>query len=239
MIDDKPMPDITLHWYPGTCARVPFVALEEIGVPFHVHVLDRDGGEDRGPEYRAINPKGKVPALVVDGRPITENVAILTYLDRAFPDARLLPGGDPVVEIDRLSTLAWFASGIHPLVPRLRFPHYFSDTPEAYEGIRAIARHQLEEAFTILEARLADRDWLYGEWSIVDAYMLWLWFRATGSGMDATPFPRCGDHGRRTEQRPSVARVLDREEHEMQRIVATYGTPDWMPPHRVGRAPIP
>jgi glutathione S-transferase len=231
------MAGITLYWYPGTCARVPFVALEEIGVPFDVHVVNRDAGEDRSPQYRALNPKGKVPTLVVDGHPITENPAIQVYLAQSFPDAHLLPS-DPWIALDALSTMAWFASGVHPLVRRLRFPASVSEEPAALESVRAIARAQLEEAFAILEQRLGEREWLYGEWSIVDAYMLWLWFRAAGSGMDGSAFPRCKDHARRVEQRPSVARVLDREEREMERIVSVYGMPDGMPPYRVGRAPL-
>lgn len=233
------MPDITLYWHPGSCARVPLIALEEIGAPFELYVIDREGGEDNGPEYRALNPKGKVPTLVVDGHPITENPAIETYLARLFPEAGLLPTGDPLVEIDALSTMAWFSSGVHPPITRQRFPGRFTDDPAETEGIRRVARGQLEDAFGILERRLADRDWLYGDWSIVDGYMLWVWFRATGSGMDGTPFPRCADHARRAEQRPSVARALDREEVEMERITAIYGVPEGMPPYRVGRAPVP
>jgi glutathione S-transferase len=232
------MLDMTLYWYPGTCARVPFVALEEIGVPFEVHVLDRDAGEDHSPQYRALNPKGKVPTLVVDGHAITENPAIQMFLGQSFPEARLLPSGDPWITLDALSTMVWFAAAVHPLVRRLRFPASVSAEPVASESVRTIARAQLEEAFAILEARLGDREWLYREWSIVDAYMLWLWFRATGSGMDGSAFPRCAAHARRVEERPSVARVLDREEREMERIVSVYGRPEGMPPHRVGRAPL-
>ena len=67
--------------------------------------------------------------------------------------------------------------------------------------------------------------------------MLWLWFRATGSGMDGTPFPRCAEHARRNEARPAVARVLDREELEFSRFVEAGAVPDDIPPHQVGRAP--
>lgn len=229
---------ITLYWHPGSCARVPLVALEEIGVPFELYVVDREGGEDRGAEYRALNPKGKVPTLVIDGRPITENPAIQTYLARLYPEAGLLPTGDPLIEIDALSMMAWFSAGIHPAITRLRRPTLFTDDPAGVESIRRIARLQLEEGLAILERRLVDRQWLYGEWSIVDAYMLWLWFRATGSGIDGAQFPRCADHAQRAEQRPSIARALDREEREMERIDALHGIPEGTLPYRVGRAPV-
>jgi glutathione S-transferase len=151
----------------------------------------------------------------------------------------LLPSGDPKIEIDALSTMSWFAAGVHPPVTRQRFPMFFSDQPEGFDGIREIARKQLREAFGILEGRLSGREWLYRYWSIVDAYMLWLWFRATGSDMDGSPFPRCADHAQRCEQRPSVARALDREEQEFERLRAEGAIPSWVLAYQAGRAPPP
>jgi glutathione S-transferase len=234
------MPAIELYWAPGSCARIPFVALEETGVAFELHVLNRYTGEVQSPEYQALNPKQKVPTIVVDGNwVITENPVIQTVLARLFPEARLLPTGDERVVVEASSMMAWFASGLHPAVARQRLPGVFSDgDAESLERIRVAARHELEKGFAILEERLADRDWLFGEWTIIDAYMLWLWFRAVGSGMDPAPFPRCADHGRRTEARPSVARVLDREEAEWQRFQREGTVPDSVAPHQVGRTPI-
>jgi glutathione S-transferase len=234
------MPHIELYWGPGSCARVPFVALEEAGAEFELHVLNRFAGDTQTPEYRAVNPKGKVPTLVVDGWVLTENPAIQTHIARMFPQAGLLPCADERTQIEALSMMAWFASGLHPNVGRLRFPATATTAgPESFAGIRAMARGELEKGFAILEERLGDRDWLFGDWSIVDAYMLWLWFRATGSGMDGGPFPRCAAHAKRAEQRPSVSRVLDREEREFARFVESGTVPDDVPPHQVGRAPEP
>ncbi len=232
------MPSIDLYWSPGSCARVPFVALEHAGAPFQLHVLNRYLGDHQTPEYRAINPKEKVPSIVFDGHPITENPVIQRVLARTFPEANLLPTGDEQMVIDAMSMMAWFASGIQPAVARQRFPGTFSDGDEGcFERIRLVARKELEKAFMILEARLADRDWLFGEWSIIDAYMLWLWFRAVGSGMNPAPFPRCADHARRNEARPAVARVLDREEAEFARFEEAGTVPETIPPFQVGRTP--
>lgn len=66
------MTKITLHFAPNTCARVPLVALEEIGIPFSVEVIAFMKGQHRSPEYLELNPSGKVPTLIVDGRPLTE-----------------------------------------------------------------------------------------------------------------------------------------------------------------------
>jgi glutathione S-transferase len=228
---------IELYWLAGSCARVPYVALEEIGAPFELHVLNRFRGETETEAYRAVNPKLKVPVLVLEDWVITENPVIQSVLASRFPEAGLLPTGEERVEVEARSTMAWFASGLHPAVGRQRFPRNGSAEEAAWEGIRAKARADLAKGFAILEQRLEGREWLYGEWSILDAYMHWLWFRAVGSGMEASPFPRCADHGRRCEARPSVARVLDREEAEMARYEEEGVVPPELPPYQVGRLP--
>ena len=241
------MPTIDLYWAPGSCARVPFIALEHAGVPFELHVLNRYAGDFQTAEFRAVNPKGKVPVLVLDGEVITENPVIQIVLARTFPEARLLPTGDERIVTEAMSTMAWFASDIHPAVARQRFPASFAygdmtavtDGDATLEGIRLAARKDLEKSFAILEARLADRDWLFADWSIIDAYMLWLWFRAVGSGMDPAPFPRCADHARRNEARPAVARVLDREAAELANFTQAGTVPASPPPFQVGRVPAP
>ena len=85
------MTAITLYMAPGTCARVPAIALEEAGVDFETQLIRFMKGQHKSPDYKKINPKGKIPALVIEGEALTENVAIITYLNQRFPDARLMP----------------------------------------------------------------------------------------------------------------------------------------------------
>jgi glutathione S-transferase len=199
---------LTLYWGAASCARVSLIALEEIGVPFTLEAVPK--GERARPPYSEINPKGKVPLLVADGRQISENPAIQLFLARAFPAVGLLPR-EQDAELEALSTMCWFASGIHPQITRARFPASTGASAESLAAVRAHAVEQLAAAFTLIEGRLADREWLLGDWSIVDAYLFWLWFRATGSGMDASAFPRCAGLAARIVERPSVARALERE----------------------------
>lgn len=230
------MTNYELYWYPGTCARVPFVALEEIGEPFDVRVVDLVAERDN---YRAVNSKGRVPALVSDAGTVTENPVVLSFLARRHPEAGLLPVGDALVEREVLETMAWFASSFHPKITRLRFPMFSCNEPNAYQSIKDIAGSQLEEGFELVEERLEGRQWMFDEWSIVDVYLLWLWFRSTGSGMDGSRFPRCAEHARRCEARPTVAKVLDREEAEFARLQGEGKIPDYYPAFQVGRAPAP
>lgn len=230
-------PDIyRLYWYPGTCARVPLVALEEVGEPYEAVLVDKIGGPVPG--FEDINPKGKVPVLRIGERTITENPAIQTFLSRRHPDAHLLPTGSPEAEIEALETISWFAAGVHPYVTRLRFPRFFTDRVDAHESIRDVARGQLEEAFSIIESRLEGREWLLGDWSLADVHLLWLWFRATGSGMDGNPFPRCIEHAQRCEARPSVAAILALEERELKRLREAGRVPASVPDFQAGHSPI-
>ncbi|MEN0002127.1 MAG: glutathione S-transferase N-terminal domain-containing protein, partial [Pseudomonadota bacterium] len=75
------MRDLMLFVAPNTCARVPTIALEEIGVPFETQLVRTAANEQNSPEFLKLNPKGKVPTLLIDGEPLTENVAILTWLN--------------------------------------------------------------------------------------------------------------------------------------------------------------
>jgi glutathione S-transferase len=177
-------------------------------------------------------------ALEEIGVPFTETIAIVTHLSKTHLEARLLPAGDALVDVDVLATMSWFASGMHPLVAALRLPMLVNDDPASFARTRAIAAQGLARCFTILEQRLSDREWLYGAWSIVDVYLLWLWFRAVGSGMDGSDFPRCADHAQRCEQRSTVARVLEREESAYAGLLASGTLTETLPPHQVGLAPI-
>jgi glutathione S-transferase len=224
-----------LIWFPGTCSRVTLIALEELELPFRTTTVPWGWANDAA--LLARNPKGKVPTLVTDDVVLTENPAILAYLHHHHPDSGLLPSGGLAVDIDVASTTSWFASGIHPLVARLRYPASVNDAPSSFARTRELASGRLDRCFALLEARLADRDWLYEEWSALDGYLLWLWFRAAGAGFDVRRYPQCADHAQRCEQRPSVARALDREEAEFARLIREGSLPVQLPPYQAGRAP--
>jgi glutathione S-transferase len=204
------MPTFTLHFAPDTCARVPLIALEEIGCPYRIEIVAFAKRQHRSPEYLALNPKGKVPTLIVDGRPLSENLAILSWLAQTFPGAGLLP--EVAGDFERaliLSDLAFCASGLHPIVTRLRIPQFFCDTPESQSRVFEIAEVAMRPNFAIIDQRLSRGEWWYGDcWSIVDAYINWVWFRVAGTAFDVSDFPNFGRHDTSSKQRPSVQRAL-------------------------------
>ena len=104
---------LTLYFAPGSSSMAVHIALHEIGIPFESRPMSFKTGM-RAPEFLALNPEGKVPVLLIDGRPLTEVAAILFYLAKRFPDAELLPHDDLEAEAQALSWMSFIASTLHP-----------------------------------------------------------------------------------------------------------------------------
>src|SRR3979411_1717363 len=104
---------LTLYFSPGASSMAPHIALHEVGVPFEGKPLSLAKKETHTPEFLAINPEGKVPTLLIDGRPLTEVAGILFYLAKRFPAAGLLPD-DIEGEAQAVSWMSFIASTLHP-----------------------------------------------------------------------------------------------------------------------------
>ena len=198
--------DLVLYYAPMTCALVPYVTLTEAGAAFEARNLNTRANEHRTPEFLALNPKHKVPVLVIDGEPLTENVAIQIWIARQFPHAKLLPE-DPRENIKAISLMAWFASTVHPhLTPNAR-PGNFCDLPGSEESVKRVGNKLLFEDLAIANERLAGRQWFFDDFTAVDAYFFWCFRRALSFGLELSPFPHCVSHFERMRRRPSVQKV--------------------------------
>jgi glutathione S-transferase len=204
---------LELHFAPGSCARVSLIALEEISCPYDLRTVRFMKGEHRSPAYLAINPAGKVPALVVDGIALAQTPAILTFLARSFPNAGLLPlTGDAMADAQIAARLAWFSGDLHPLVTRIRMPQFFCDLDGGPAQVREKGMAGMRLQLAATEAALAGQPWVMGgTWSALDAYLFWVWFRITGAGFSGDDFPGLASHHARMHDRPSVQRALARE----------------------------
>jgi glutathione S-transferase len=126
--------ELALYYAPHTCAIAPYVTLTEAGADFEVRPLNFRKRQNFSPEYLKINPKHKVPALV-DGKILTENVAIHQWVHRTFPAAKILPA-DPWDEMQAISLHGWCASGIHPYLSRINNPPKICDAPASDSVIK-------------------------------------------------------------------------------------------------------
>ena len=185
---------LTLYFAPGASSMAPHIALHEVAAPFEGKPMSFHKKEMRQPAFLAINPEGKVPTLLIDGRPLTEVAGILFYLARRFPAAGLLPEGDIEAEARVVSWTSFIASTIHP------------------------ARRQgLEHArmvYALADKRLGKNEWAVGgRYSIADIHLFRLYWRFRNS-LNPAPgdFPNIEAHYTRMMARPAVKKTIEVEE---------------------------
>jgi len=201
------MSEFVIYHMPGACSRVTINALEEIGVDYQDHVVNLAKGEQKTPEYLAINPKGKVPAFLVDGQLLTETPSILYYLHQRFPEAGLLPSATS--DYDRstqLSDLSWCSSTFHIMARQCRMPIRLTTGDPG--GVRDSGLLQMSQTLPTLEQRFASQPYWYGDqWSIVDVYLQWCYNIGREGGADLTPYAFILEHEQRLSERPSFVRA--------------------------------
>jgi glutathione S-transferase len=163
---------IKLYFAPGACSLASHIALEESGLPYETQKLDLAAGDQRKPEYLALNPRGRVPTLVVDGHVITENVGILTYIAGGYPKAKLWPK-DTWHQAMAVSTMAWLSNTVHPAFGHIFRPQRYADGEAAQEAVKAKARATYAEHLKEIDALLNGRKWAIGDhFTVVDGYLL-------------------------------------------------------------------
>ena len=185
---------LTFYFAPGSSSMAPHIALHETGAPFEARPLSFATHDMRKPEFLAINPNGKVPTLLIDGRALTEVAGILFYLARTHPQANLLPVNDPEAEAQVVSWMSFIASAIHPA--------------------RQAGLERVREVWQLADTRLARNDWAVGGgYSIADIHLFRLYWRVR----DALA-PKPGDlanieaHYARMMARPAVKKTIEIEE---------------------------
>jgi glutathione S-transferase len=207
---------LKLYFAPGACSFVPHVALELIkaatGDDFEPQLVKLHKGEQRTPEYLAINPQGQVPVLMVDGRPLTQIIAICDYLDRRYPQVGLLPA-EAWARAEAMSLFAWMNNTMHPTFTHVFMPFHFAADEAAKQDVQRVGLETYRRYLERLEARVGKASpYLFGERvCVLDAYTLTL-FRWGGlGGIDPAGFPACRAFVQRLAEVPAVAAVLARE----------------------------
>jgi GST-like protein len=151
------------------------MALAEIGAPFELRAVPLEGDHQLAAEYLAINPMGRVPALILpDGMVLTESLAILLTLADRHPEANLLP---PPGDAGRAVALRWMtlaAAEFYPHVTRSDYPARFlpNATPAETAAIRARANEMGRDIWTLVETHAAPAPFILGErFSVADIYL--------------------------------------------------------------------
>jgi len=198
---------LTLYFAPGSSSMAAHIALHEVGAQFEMRPLSFSKREQRQPAYLALNPEGKVPTLVIDGRPLTEVAGILFYLARKYPAAGLWPEDDIEAQAQAVAWMSFIASTLHP-------------------ARRRGAEHALE-VYGIADKKLGQGPFVLDRFSIADIHLFRLYWRLSGAlGLPPNALPHLAAHHDRRMQRPAVKKTCEIES------AIGYELPDWFPTTR-------
>jgi glutathione S-transferase len=202
---------LKLYHSPGACSLVPHIALEEAGANFEPVRVIVAKGEHLRPEYLAINPHARVPALGTDRGVITENVAILNFIADEYKAAGSVPRIDPYVAARTNELLSWFASTVHISFAQLWRAERFTRDESLHEAIFEGGRENLHEQFAEIE-ELAGDGWLVGdEFTATDSYALTFLRWGNRTGFDMSRYPKWAALVARVAERPAARRALENE----------------------------
>ncbi|MEX5727522.1 glutathione S-transferase [Rhodovulum iodosum] len=197
---------MTLYFMPGACSLAPHIALREANLEFDLVEVDyRTRRTDTGTDYRAVNPKGTVPALrIADGEVLTEVPVILQFLADGAPDAGLLPASG----LRRLRALEWL-NFISTEIHKSFSPLFRPTTPD---GFIQPGKAHLRSRLVIVERHLSQHTYLMGDdFSLADVFLFTVCRWLADQDISLADWPALKLHSERIRLRPSVRKALDRE----------------------------
>lgn len=202
-----------LYYAPTACSIAPHIALEEIGIAFEPRRIDLAAGEQRSDAFLQINPRGRVPAMIIDGQVVTEVPALLTYIANLKPDAGLVPGAGTLAQARCFEWLGFLSSTLHVTYAQFRRPERFLDESSPCSSeLSEEGRTRTIALYREVEERLGE-DWAAGsDYSIADIYLFpfytWAWRLELDMKSEC---PKWTALFERTKARPAVQRAIERE----------------------------
>jgi glutathione S-transferase len=206
----------TLFFSPGACSMAAHIALEELGLDFKLELVSIATRETLGAEYLKINPKGRVPALMIENekRLLTELPAILTYLGLQYPDNELGFPTDPLLFGRCHEWLGWLACWVHGNgFSMMMLPDRFTHDKTQYEPLKQRGIEIVTDAFSEIERLLNGSSFAVGsQYTMADLYLfvMYNWAKRYGHDM-RVKYPTWTSLVDRVKQRPAVQRVIERE----------------------------
>ena len=203
---------LTLYYAPNTCALATHIALEEAGAAYEAVRLDFRANQQRGADYLAINPKGRVPALVTDHGILTETPALLVYVAQRFPEAGLAPLDDPFAFAEAQAFNSYLCSTVHVAHAHRMRGYRWADDEAAFAAMRKKVPQSVGDAFAVIEHGLLKGPWVLGEtYSLCDPYLFTIAQWLEIDGVDLAAMPRVIEHRRRVADRPATQRAMAAE----------------------------
>jgi glutathione S-transferase len=202
----------TFYYAPGTCARASHIALEEAAAPVKKVRVDFGANQQRSPEYLAINPKGRVPALATERGILTETPAILAFIAQSYPAAKLAPLDDPFAFARAQAFNSYLCATVHVAHAHKLRGYRWADDPSAIAEMKRKVPQTVGECFELIERDMFAGPWVMGEsYTICDPYLFTLAGWLEGDSVDPARFPKVLEHRKRMAERPAVKRALAAE----------------------------
>jgi glutathione S-transferase len=196
----------------GSCSLASLIALEEAGAPYELAVMSTKTGDQRKPDYLAVNPKGRVPALVTERGVLTETPAILAFIAQSFPEAKLAPLDDAFAFAKMQAFNSYLCATVHVAHAHKHRGYRWATQESSFADMRGKVAANETECFRLIETELLAGPWVMGEqFTVADGYLFTMTGWLAGDGVDAGRFPRVQAHFERMRARPSVSKVLARE----------------------------
>ena len=203
-----------LYYTPGTCALASHIALEEAGAPYTAERVDLKGNQQNSPEYLAINPKGRVPAMVTDRGILTETPAMLAFIAQSFPQAKLAPLDDSFAFAQVQAFNSYMCSTVHVAHAHKGRGYRWATDETSFADMKRKVPESVGASFALIERGMLKGPWVMGEaYTICDPYLFTISTWLEGDNVDVAALPRVMDHRKRMSDRPVVQKVL--AEHKL------------------------
>jgi glutathione S-transferase len=203
---------IKLYYTAHSCSLASHIALEEASADYEAVRISFAANEQRSADYLAINPKGRVPAMITDRGILTETPAILAWIAQSWPKANLAPLDDPFAFGEVQAFNSYLCSTVHVAHAHKLRGYRWADDPAAIAEMKRKSPETVGAAFDLIEIGMLKGPWVMGEsYTICDAYLFTVAQWLEGDGVDPNRLPRVVEHRRRMAERPAVRKVLAEE----------------------------
>lgn len=203
---------LKLYYAPNTCALASHIALAEAGADYTLQRVDFKSNQQNSADYLAINPKGRVPALVTARGVLTETPALLAFIAQSFPQAGLAPLTDAFAFAEVQAFNSYLCSTVHVAhAHRMRGARWASEE-SSFADMKRKVPETVGGCFSLIERAMFRGPWAMGEhYTVCDGYLFTIAQWLAGDGVDIKEFPKVADHFSRMSERPAVKKALAEE----------------------------
>ncbi len=203
---------LTLYYAPHTCALASHITLRDAGAEYELRRVDFKTAEQCSPDFLAVNPKAKVPAMVTPRGTLTETPAMLAFIAQSYPNAGLAPIDDPFAFAEVQAFNSYLCSTLHVAHAHRMRGERWADDPAAITAMQKKVPQSVGACFELIETQMLRGPWVMGDaYTIADAYLFTIAQWLEGDGVNPAGIPGVIDHRTRMLKRTNVKAAIAEE----------------------------